>query len=182
MDELIDIYDSNGKHIGREMKSEAHSIGHWHKSIHAYLINNKNEMVIQKRSANKDFYPNIWDVSFAGHVGAGEDTMISALRECQEELGINLDKNNVQHLFTIPEKLQWGNVISNEFVDVFLCKVNEFGKFTKQDKEVGDVKVISLNEFIHLIQTKDNSLFPHYDEYEKMLPILNNLLQDEKSI
>ena len=56
------------------MKSIAHAYGDWHKSIHAYLINDKNEIVIQKRSAGKDLYPNIWDVSFAGHVCAGEST------------------------------------------------------------------------------------------------------------
>ena len=43
MDELIDIYDENQKFIKREMKSVAHKLGHWHKSIHAYLINDKNE-------------------------------------------------------------------------------------------------------------------------------------------
>ena len=77
------------------MKSVAHSKGHWHKSIHAYLINDKNEIVIQKRSADKDLYPNVWDVSFAGYIGADETTKSSANRECQEELGINLSDDEL---------------------------------------------------------------------------------------
>ena len=174
LDELIDIFDENGNYIKKEMKSVAHSKGHWHKSIHAYLVNDKKEIVIQKRSANKDFYPSIWDVSFAGHVGAGESTKSSAIRECQEELGICLSENEIEYLFTNPEKLHYGNVISNEFVDVFLCKKN-FNKIVKQDEEIDDVKVIKLEEFISMIENKDQNLFPHYHEYERILPILKNI-------
>ncbi len=175
MDELIDIFDENQKFIKREMKSVAHTFGHWHKSIHAYLINDKKEIIIQKRSADKDLYPNVWDVSFAGHVGAGEDTKTSAIRECQEELGITLSPSEIQFLFTNPEKLQWGNVHSNEYVDVFLCKKN-FHDIVKQDEEVDDVKAIKIKDFIEMIENKDKNLFPHYREYERILPILKQLV------
>lgn len=175
MDELVDIFDENQKFIKKEMKSVAHTLGHWHKSIHAYLINNNKEIVIQKRSADKDLYPNVWDVSFAGHVGAGEDTKTSALRECQEELGITLSENEIKYLFTVPEKLQWGKVRSNEFVDVFICVAN-FHDIVKQDEEVDDVKVIKIKNFIKMIESKHKELFPHFDEYEKMLPILKQYI------
>lgn len=175
MDELIDIFDENQRFIKKEMKSVAHSLGHWHKSIHAYLVNDKGEIIIQKRSADKDLYPNIWDVSFAGHVGAGEDTKTSALRECKEELGIKLSPNEIEFLFTIPEKLQWGNVKSNEFVDVFLCK-KDFHNIVKQDEEVDDVKVVKIEEFIEMIKRKDKLLFPHWNEYKKILPVLTKLI------
>lgn len=171
MDELIDIYDEKQNFLKKEMKSVAHKEGHWHRSIHAYLVNDNNQIIIQKRSADKDLYPNVWDVSFAGHVGAGESTKTSAIRECQEELGINLEEKEIEYLFTIPEKLQWGQVQSNEFVDVFFCKKN-FGKITKQDEEVADVKVVSIKDFIQMVENKDKNLFPHYEEYEKLLPIL----------
>ena len=179
MDELIDIFDENQKFIKKEMKSVAHAKGDWHKSIHAYLINDNNEIIIQKRSADKELYPNIWDVSFAGHVGAGEDTTTSAIRECEEELGIKLQKSEITYLFTNPEKLKWGNVISNEFVDVFICRKN-FKNIVKQDEEVSDVKVISLEKFIEMIKKKDKDLFPHYEEYSKILPILENIRKNEK--
>lgn len=171
MDELIDIFDKNQKFIKSEMKSVAHRLGHWHKSIHGYLINNKKEIIIQKRSADKDLYPNIWDVSFAGHVSAGESTKTSAIRECQEELGIKLKTSEVEYVCTTPEKLKWGDVKSNEFVDTFICRKN-FSKIVKQDEEVDDVKVIPVADFVKMIEKKDPSLFPHYDEYGKILPIL----------
>ena len=177
MDELIDIYSEDGKFLKKEMKSVAHKLGHWHKSIHAYLINDKKEIVIQKRCADKELYPNIWDVSFAGHVGAGENTKISAIRECKEELGISLEENEVKYILTNPEKLKWGYVISNEFVDVYLCRKN-FKNIIKQDEEVGDIKVISIEKFIKMIKEKDPSIFPHYEEYDKILPMLENIAEE----
>lgn len=175
MDELIDVFDENQKFLRSEMKSVAHTYGHWHKSIHAYLINDKKEIIIQKRSADKDLYPNVWDVSFAGHVGAGENTKTSAIRECQEELGITLEPNEIEYIFTNPEKLQWGNVKSNEFVDVFVCRKN-FHDIIKQDEEVDDVKAVPLKDFIEMIENRAPNLFPHYQEYDRMLPVFKNIL------
>ncbi len=174
MDELIDIFDENQNFLRSEMKGVAHKYGHWHKSVHAYLVNDKKEIIIQKRSADKNLYPNIWDVSFAGHIDAGESTKAGAIRECREELGIELADGEIEYLFTNPEKLTWGEVVSNEFVDVYLCRKN-FGKIVKQDEEVAAVKVIPVKEFIKMIKRKDKDLFPHYDEYSKVLPVLEKL-------
>ena len=171
MDELIDIFDKNQVFLKKELKSVAHSLGLWHKAVHCYLINDKNEIVIQKRSANKDLYPSFWDISFAGHVGAGEDTRISAIRECKEELGITLHENEIKYLFTICESLHFNKINNNEFVDVFLCKKN-FEKIIKQDEEVDEIKLIKITEFIDMIEKKEPSLIPHYDEYKKIVPVL----------
>ncbi len=175
MDELIDIYDENQNFIKTEMKSVAHNKGYWHKSVQAYLINDNNEIILQKRSSTKDFYPNVWDISFAGHVGAGEDTKISVVRECKEELGIDLLEEDISYLFTQTEKLQWGDIKSNEFVDVFLCKKN-WGKISLQAEEVAEVKIVALKDFIKMLEQKESSLFPHYDVYGKILPILKRFI------
>lgn len=177
MDELIDIFDKNGNHIGTEMKSVAHKMGHWHKSIHAYLVNEKNEIILQQRAADKNLYPNFWDVSFAGHVGAGESTLESARRECLEELSIELNKKDMEYLLTIPEELEWGDVISKEFVDVYLCKKSFDKNSVKlQEEEVSNFVIMPVAEFISKIKNKDAKLFPHWEEYGKIVNILENKL------
>ena len=45
-------------------------------------------MLLQRRSKDKDAYPDCYDISSAGHVQAGDDYEASALRELEEELGI----------------------------------------------------------------------------------------------
>lgn len=52
-----------------------------------FILNHKNEILIQKRSA-KVRLPNKWDNSAAGHVDEGEDYIAAAYRELYEEMGI----------------------------------------------------------------------------------------------
>lgn len=77
MEELIDLLDENGNMIGTIDKAIAHRDGLWHKSVHIWMVNDKNEILLQHRCAEKNFFPNFWDCSFAGHVGAGEESIES---------------------------------------------------------------------------------------------------------
>ena len=47
------------------------------------------ELLLQKRSQQKDSYPGCYDISSAGHSPAGVDFIPSALRELKEELGLD---------------------------------------------------------------------------------------------
>lgn len=46
------------------------------------------QLLLQKRSLEKDSYPGCYDISSAGHIPAGVDFIPSALRELKEELGL----------------------------------------------------------------------------------------------
>ncbi len=103
--EMIDqLNEETGEVIGIVDKDIAHRDGLWHKSVHVWIVNDKNQILLQQRCAEKKFYPNVWDSSFAGHVGAGEDSITSAIREGEEELGIQVDINKMNYLFTYKEK------------------------------------------------------------------------------
>ena len=52
------------------------------------LVNRKEEVLMQKRSMYKIAFPGRWDISSAGHVGAGEDVKETGRREMEEELGL----------------------------------------------------------------------------------------------
>ena len=66
--EYLDILDENGNKTGESRpRSEVHSKGYWHKGIHVWIINSNKELLVQRRSANKDVYPNKLHISVAGH-------------------------------------------------------------------------------------------------------------------
>ena len=71
------------------------------------------------------------DTSAAGHVDAGEDYMPSAIRETDEELGINIE-NTIQSLFKLSPTKQLGM----EFIQVFQCINN--GPFTLNAEEIDE--------------------------------------------
>ena len=54
------------------------------------IINGKNEILLQQRSANKEKNANMWDISAAGHISTGQDSLSAAAREINEEVTYNI--------------------------------------------------------------------------------------------
>ncbi|MDD6212031.1 MAG: NUDIX domain-containing protein [Clostridiales bacterium] len=92
MEEYWDIYDRERKktEVCRK-RGEQLNPGEYHLIVHVCIFNHKNELMIQQRVASKKSWPNLWDVSAAGCVQAGEDSRQAAEREVREELGIQVD-------------------------------------------------------------------------------------------
>ena len=85
--EYIDVLDENGVKTGEILsRREIHKRGLWHRAIVVAVINEKNEILLQQRSMNKDKNPGLWDISVAGHVSAGQDAISAAVREIYEEI------------------------------------------------------------------------------------------------
>src|SRR3989344_1498741 len=100
--EYLDILDENGELTGQTVAYDvAHQKGILHKAVHVWLLNSKGELLIQKRSANKEAYPNQWEISASGHVSAGQTSLEAARRETKEELGLDLPDQAFQYLFTL---------------------------------------------------------------------------------
>ncbi len=51
--------------------------------------------MLQLRDKNKKSFPNVWDVSVAGHISAGDTPLITAIREIEEEIGISVSSDEL---------------------------------------------------------------------------------------
>lgn len=115
--ELFDVLTREGVHTGivRE-RGVAHRDGSPHGTSHVWVIRENDrsgyDLLLQKRSANKDSNPGCYDISAAGHVAAGDDYPATALRELREELGIRTDL----------EKLRFAGFHRGGFEGVFYGK------------------------------------------------------------
>lgn len=92
--ELFDILNEDGSKTGVvKERGVAHREGALHGTVHIWIVreNDKSgyDVLLQKRSDNKDSYPGCYDISSAGHISAGDGVMESALREFEEELGLS---------------------------------------------------------------------------------------------
>ncbi len=87
-DELLTVVDENDVVLGSEKREVIHREGLKHRAVHLFVLNQKGEIFLQKRSRLKDKCPGLWDSSAAGHVDAGEEYELCAQRELEEELGL----------------------------------------------------------------------------------------------
>ena len=167
-DELVDILNTNGSLTGEiKLKSEAHKKGLWHASTQIWIYTPDNKVLIQKRTANKDTYPNLWDISVAGHLSAGDSPISASIREIQEEIGLNISAEALQFLKTIKNSKHPNKaIIDNEFNHLFLCytaiNINEL---KLQPDEVAAVELLSINEFKKQLEVNYSKFVPHGLEY-----------------
>ncbi len=87
-EEWFDVVDEQDRVVGSALRREVHARGLLHRAVHALVDDAAGRVLLQRRSANKDMYPNQWAASASGHVDRGEDYDTAMVRELGEELGI----------------------------------------------------------------------------------------------
>ena len=86
--ELVDVVDAQDRVVGRASRGEVRAHRLRHRATYLLVFNNRGELFIHLRTADKDIYPSYWDVAVGGVVGAGESYDDGARRELAEEVGI----------------------------------------------------------------------------------------------
>ena len=168
MDEYIDILNDNGELSGKTcLKSEAHKNGFFHQSAHIWIFDKNKNVLIQKRAADKDTFPNLWDISVAGHISAGELPIDAAIREIEEEVGMKITKNQLQYIGTSTNKvLHKIDLTDYELHHVYICSINFNIETLKiQQEEVAKIKMIALNKLISKVNSNNNKFVPHGNDY-----------------
>ncbi len=175
MEEYFDILDENGNKTGKtKPRSCVHRDGDWHKAVHIWIVNDKNEVLLQKRSPNKDSHPNMWDISSAGHLTAGDESISGAIREIKEELGVDISQQQLTLIGTRKKRGDYtAQFINSEFNDVYLLRLSlDLNKITLQEDEVSEVKYVPLDTFREMIKSNDKTLLMHLDEFEILFQAL----------
>lgn len=181
MIEMLDIVDEKGIPTGEVVsRKTAHEKGIRHRTSHIWIMRQGQtgtEILLQKRSKDKDSNPGRYDISSAGHIPAGQGFIDSALRELHEELGIShvaptdliyCGQRKIQMQEVFHERLFIDNQVSNIYC---LWKNLDPSQLTLQKSEVEEAIWINLSKCKELILRGDNS-FPHciYLEELEMLP------------
>jgi isopentenyldiphosphate isomerase len=78
--EYWNVLDENGNKTGQTVEAGKVPDGMAHLGADVWIINSRNEVLIQKRSASKRNSPNVW-ATIGGSCIAGEDSAETILRE-----------------------------------------------------------------------------------------------------
>ena len=89
-DEWLDVVDAEDGVIGQESRLEVHRRGLRHRGVHVFLFNDRGELLVQQRGAQRETSPSALDCSVSEHVRAGEDYLQAAQRGLKEELGLEI--------------------------------------------------------------------------------------------
>jgi isopentenyldiphosphate isomerase len=162
MAEIFDIYDENMRHIGKKERAAVHRDGDWHKTFHAWVIFRDERgdwVILQKRGANADTYPNLLDISAAGHYAAGE-TMQDGVRELHEELGLTEAK--FEDLIPLGQRrsvAKYDGVFDSQVSDVFfyICD-KSLNDYRYQTNELAGLIALPVKEGLQLFRGEIKSL------------------------
>ena len=149
--ELLSVVDENDRIIDSRPRSEIHAQGLRHRAVHILVFNDDEWLFLQKRSMLKDLNKGLWDTSAAGHVDLGEDYTPCALREAEEELGVDV-RETLTPLFKLAASPQLGM----EFVQVYRCRHN--GPFQLAPTEIDEGRWFSASEIDRRVMANDKTL------------------------
>lgn len=149
-EELLFCVDQNNNPIEPKPRSLVHTTGIWHRTSHIWIVNDKKEILCQKRSLLKDKAPGLWEGFFGGHIPPQVSYLDHAITELEEEVGLKVSKAELKEAFVY--KLTSGK----EFVGVFI--LNWSGDETKlklEPDEVDQVKWFSKEDFKNNLDIND---------------------------
>src|SRR5471030_73521 len=86
--EWVDIVNEENEVIAQASRQQMRAQCLRHRASYIVVHDGMGKILVQRRTATKDFYPGYLDATAGGVVQAGENMLESARREAEEELGI----------------------------------------------------------------------------------------------
>lgn len=161
--EILDVYDKyrnlTGKRILKNQYSELKKDEY---TLLAYvaIFNSENEMLIQKRNAELDRHPNLWDISASGHVLYGESSDEAIERKLFEELGY-------EHNF-IEDRAYLTINYDKSYCDVFIINYDiDVNELRLNYDKVQNVTWATKDEILQLID--EEKFIPYDDSFIELL-------------
>jgi isopentenyl-diphosphate Delta-isomerase len=177
-DELVDIVDENNNPTGEKaMKSKAHREGLWHRAAHVWIYDSDGNVLLQLRSKRKALYPGLWDVSVAGHIGAGDDPAETALREIGEEIGLSSIKQEDLFFYKVKKaSIVFDGMTNNEFYYIYFLKYDGPKEALKrQEEEVDDLRFVPVAQALEEYSSHPERFVSHRNYWNEIMEQLSKI-------
>lgn len=152
-EEYFDVVDENDQIIEQLTRAEVHRRKLLHRAVHVFMFRSDGTLLIHKRSETKEEFPSVWTSSCSGHVSAGEDYDNTAVRELQEELGVE----------SVVERLQKFSACvdtSHEFTVLYQCTSDAV--VTPDSGEISAVKWMCVDEIQRWMEQSSADFSPAF--------------------
>ena len=165
--EYIDVCDESGRPTGEIVdRDTAHKNGILHRTSHVWVIRireGRYDVLLQKRSSDKESFPGMYDASSAGHIPAGSDPLLSVIREMGEEIGIHAKPDELAFAGTFhcsyEERFHGEPFRDNEIRYAYVYRGPvDIEKLTLQKSEVEEVRWFPLDGIAEEIRTRHDRI------------------------
>lgn len=144
--ELVDVLDKQKIFTGKIVDKHNVPQDFYRLSVHVWIINDRNELLLQQRLSTAHKFPNMWS-NTGGAVQAGETSIEGVIRELNEELGIEVTKEELEFIASY-KRLR-------DFADVWLLNKNiNINDITVAEDEVQNIKWVTIEEFEKMLLDK----------------------------
>ena len=172
--ELLEIYNENNEPLNKSYdRDKVHDEGLWHREILVIIINNKNQVLLQKRSYKRRHLPGKWALC-AGHVISGYTEKATAIKELKEELGIDALQKELNFIGIYKK----GDPTNKKFSYIYIIRTDKkISEIKIQKEELTNVKYVSIKKILKMIKSKDKHI-AFADEFHLNLftEIANNII------
>lgn len=134
------LVDKRDNQLGLKEKIQAHKNGDLHRAFSVFVLNSKNELLLQKRSDNKYHSAGKWTNSCCSHPVPGENLKQAAKNRLKKEMGLNCD---LEEKFSFIYEAEFENgLIEHEYDHIFVGHCDDEPE--PNAKEVSEWRWISL--------------------------------------
>lgn len=161
--EKYELVDINGNKTGKFLTdidvNDPNNIpdGHYISVVGVVIVNDNNEILLQKRSRFKKVNPNRWGIC-GGKVNLGESTLDAGVRETLEEIGILLNKDELKIIrMATNGRAHFTVYYIRKNVDINECKLRE--------EELEEIKYFNIEE----LQDLENEGFEWLENLKKVM-------------
>ncbi|KFF05171.1 isopentenyl-diphosphate Delta-isomerase [Flavobacterium reichenbachii] len=96
-EENVILVNQKDEQIGLMPKLEAHEKAVLHRAFSVFILNNKNEIMLQQRAHQKYHSPLLWTNTCCSHQREGETNIEAGSRRLFEEMGFQTDLKELFH-------------------------------------------------------------------------------------
>ena len=143
-EEEVIIVDSQDRFIKIMPKMEAHKKGILHRAFSVFIINSKEQILLQKRALNKYHSPGLWTNTCCSHQRINESSVLAGSRRLYEEMGMNAD---LEEIFTFRYRAPFDNGLIEHELDHILIGYSDKEPIINTD-EVSEWKWMDINYII----------------------------------
>ncbi|MDG1264312.1 MAG: isopentenyl-diphosphate Delta-isomerase [Flavobacteriaceae bacterium] len=113
-EEKVILVTPKDEPIGMMPKMEAHEKAVLHRAFSVFVINSKNELMLQQRAFEKYHSPGLWTNTCCSHQRSQEGNIEAGTRRLKEEMGFETD---LEYLFNFIYKAPFDNGLTEHELD-----------------------------------------------------------------